>query len=53
MIDWAIDPRIVFSGVRIIAHGAAVARKFEEAQRHYDRPLNIQVAWSEAERAAA
>jgi hypothetical protein len=52
-LDWTIDPRITFNGVRIMCHGEAVARQLEQAQRRYDRPLDIQVAWNEAECAAA
>jgi hypothetical protein len=53
VLDWTIDPRVTFSGVRIMAHGEAVARQLEAAQHRHDRPLDIQVAWNEAERAAA
>jgi hypothetical protein len=53
VLDWSADPRTFFNGVRIMADGEAVARQLEAAQRRHDRPLDIQVRWSEADRAAA
>jgi antitoxin (DNA-binding transcriptional repressor) of toxin-antitoxin stability system len=53
VLDWAVDPCVIFRGIRITAHGETVARKLEQAQRRYDRPLSVQVAMNEAERAAA
>lgn len=48
IIDWSTDPRPLFSGVRLVCHSNRLARRLEEAQRRYDRPLKIAIARSMA-----
>jgi hypothetical protein len=48
ILDWSADPRLIFTGVKILCDTPALAERLEQAQRRHDRPLRISVDRSAA-----
>lgn len=53
VLDWQVDPRPIFSGIRIVCESQELMARLDEAQRRHDRPLNVTAARPGGGRAAA